>query len=179
LFYNRFVNDWMHALPLGNGRIGAMVYGNPHRETVEINEESLWSGRQITEGYHATPEALAQIRKYIAEERLQEASDLSVQTFLSDPPFVRFFESFGEIILDFPDKTRYTEYRKELELTEALASFAWKKGITSYHSESFVSEKYDLFVYRITADNPLFVWPIPQHEIESPGSEVVGNESNR
>lgn len=154
LFYNRFVNDWMHALPLGNGRIGAMVYGNPERETIEINEESLWSGRQIKEGYHATPEALAQIRKYLAEERLQEASDLSVQTFLSDPPRVRFFESFGEIILDFPDKTRHTDYRKELELTQAVASFAWEKGITSYRSESFISEKYDLFVYRITADHP-------------------------
>jgi len=144
----------MHALPLGNGRIGAMVFGNPDRETIEINEESLWSGRQIKEGYHATPEALKKIRSYIDEERLQEASDLSAETFLSNPPFVRFFESFGEIFLDFPDKTPYTNYRKELELKDAVASFAWKKGVTAYQSESFVSEKYDLFVYRITADNP-------------------------
>ncbi|MBO5221236.1 MAG: glycoside hydrolase family 95 protein [Clostridia bacterium] len=154
LFYNQFVNDWMHALPLGNGRIGAMVYGNPAREVIEINEESLWSGRQIKEQNHATPEALAQIRKHISDEQLQEASDLSKQTFLSHPARVRFYESFGEIFLDFPDKTGYTEYRKELELKDAVASFAWKKGNTSYHSESFVSEKYDLFIYRITADAP-------------------------
>ena len=154
LYYNRFVNDWMHALPLGNGRIGAMVFGNPDRETVEINEESLWSGRQIKENNHVTPEVLAQIRKYLAEERLEQAADLSKETFLADPPRVRFFESFGEILLDFSDKTRYTEYRKELELTEAIVSCAWKKGATSYRSESFISEKYDLFVYRITADGP-------------------------
>ena len=112
LFYNQFVNDWMHALPLGNGRIGAMVFGNPDLETIEINEESLWSGRQIKEAYHATPEVLEQIRALIAEERLQEAAALCTDTFLSDPPRVRFFESFGEILLDFADKSDYTDYRK-------------------------------------------------------------------
>ena len=49
LWHNEFKDDWMWALPLGNGRIGAMQYGNPHREQIEINEESLWSGRQIKE----------------------------------------------------------------------------------------------------------------------------------
>ena len=51
LWYDRFVDEWIRALPLGNGRVGAMVYGNPHKETIEINEESLWSGRQIREEY--------------------------------------------------------------------------------------------------------------------------------
>ena len=49
LWYDEFINDWMWALPLGNGRIGAMQYGNPDCEQIEINEESLWSGRQIEE----------------------------------------------------------------------------------------------------------------------------------
>ena len=63
LWYDRYVDDWMHALPLGNGRIGAMLYGNPDREVIEINEESLWSGRQLKERNHATPEDLAKILK--------------------------------------------------------------------------------------------------------------------
>ena len=122
LWYDRYVEDWVRALPLGNGRVGAMVYGNPHRETIEINEESLWSGRRIREKYHATPETLAEIRSLIAEESLREAVELSRKTFLSDPPFVRFFESFGELFIDYADKSDYTDYRKELELSEAIAS---------------------------------------------------------
>lgn len=55
LWYDRYRNDWIHALPLGNGRVGAMFYGSPDRETIEINEESLWSGRRIKETNHATP----------------------------------------------------------------------------------------------------------------------------
>ena len=156
LFYNQFVNDWMHALPLGNGRIGAMVFGNPDLETIEINEESLWSGRQIKEAYHATPEVLEQIRKLIAEERLQEAAALCTDTFLSDPPRVRFFESFGELLLDFADKSDYTDYRKELELADAVATVQWKKGGTSYQSESFVSAKHDLLVYKISTNGTPF-----------------------
>ena len=152
LFYDRFDRRWMSALPLGNGRIGAMVYGDPGRETIEINEESLWSGRQIEEKNHATPEALAQIRKYLAEERLKEASDLSAQTFLADPPRVRFYESFGEILLQFPSFGKVFRYRKELELQDALVTVEWTRDGRSFRSESFVSEAYDLFAYRVRAD---------------------------
>ena len=122
LWYDRYQNDWIHALPLGNGRVGAMFYGNPHRETMEINEESLWSGRQIRETNHATPADLQKIRELIFEDRLAEAAQLSRETFLADPPRVRFYESMGEILIDFTDKTDFTDYRKELELSTATAA---------------------------------------------------------
>ena len=60
LWLNEYIDDWMCAFPLGNGRVGAMVYGNPQCERIEINEESLWSGRQIEEKYHASAEVLAE-----------------------------------------------------------------------------------------------------------------------
>ncbi|MBE6652290.1 MAG: glycoside hydrolase family 95 protein [Ruminococcaceae bacterium] len=154
LWYDRFVDDWIHALPLGNGRVGAMLYGNPQRECIEINEESLWSGRQIRETYHASPETLAKIRSLIAEERLQEAVEMSRDTFLSDPPFVRFYESFGELFIDYADKSEYTDYRKELELSEAIATIRWKKNGTGFLSETFVSEEYDVLVHRVEAEAP-------------------------
>jgi alpha-L-fucosidase 2 len=156
LWYDRFVDEWIRALPLGNGRVGAMVYGNPHREILEINEESLWSGRQIREKYHATPETLAKIRALISEERLAEAVELSRQTFLSDPPFVRFYESFGEVMIDYADKEEPTAYRKELELSEAMATITWQKGETRYCSETFISEGYDVLVHHVTAEGQPF-----------------------
>ena len=155
LIYDEFVNDWMWALPLGNGRIGAMQYGNPHCEQIEINEESLWCGRQIKEKYHASPEALTEIRRLIREEKLKEAAQLARETFLSDPPVVRSYESFGEIFIDFLDKSPVSNYRKELELSEAVSRIFWTKSKANYKSECFISEDYDAFVYKVESDgNP-------------------------
>ena len=156
LWYNEFRDDWMWALPLGNGRVGAMLYGNPHCEQIEINEESLWRGRQIQEKYHASPEALGEIRKLLFEEKLQEGADLARATFLSDPPVVRSYESFGEIFVDFYDKSPYTNYRKELELKDAVARVFWTKNKVNYKSECFVSADYDAFVYKVSTDGAVF-----------------------
>ncbi len=156
LWHNEFINDWMYAFPLGNGRLGAMQYGNPDCEQIEFNEESLWSGRQIEEKYHASPEALAEIRKLIFEEKLHEAASLARKTFLSDPPYVRSYESFGEIFVDFFDKSPYTDYRKELELSEAVCRVYWSKSGMKFFSESFVSEEYDAFVYKLQNDGKPF-----------------------
>ncbi|MBQ8351232.1 MAG: glycoside hydrolase family 95 protein [Clostridia bacterium] len=156
LWYDRFVDDWNNALPLGNGRIGAMLYGNPTRETIEINEESLWSGRQIKETYHATPEALAKVRDLIFADRLQEAADLIRATFLSNPPRVRFYESFGEIFVDFAEQGDYIDYRKQLELADAMATVSWCKNGNDYRSECFVSEAYDALVYRVESKSRPF-----------------------
>ncbi len=156
LWHNEFIDDWMCAFPLGNGRVGAMVYGNPHCEQIEINEESLWCGKKIEEKYHASPEALAEIRKLIFEERLQQAADLARATFLSDPIAVRSYESFGEIFVDFFDKSPFSDYRKELELSEAISRVSWKKSGMEFNSECFVSEEFDALVYKLWNDGRPF-----------------------
>ncbi len=154
LWHNEYQRDWMRAFPLGNGRVGAMLYGDPYLETIEINEESLWSGRQIQETYNSSPEAMAKIRQLLLDEQYEEAADLCKDTFLSNPARVRFYESMGEVRIDFPDKTRYEDYRKELELSEAIGRVSYKKGVINFASETFVSEKYDGLVYKMTASAP-------------------------
>ena len=156
LWHNEFIDDWMYAFPLGNGRVGAMIYGNPHCEQIEINEESLWCGRKIEEKYHASPEALTEIRRLIFEQRLQQAADLARATFLSDPPVVRSYESFGEIFVDFFDKSPFSDYRKELELSEAISRVSWKKSGMEFNSECFVSEEFDALVYKLQNDGRPF-----------------------
>ncbi|MBO5221626.1 MAG: glycoside hydrolase family 95 protein, partial [Clostridia bacterium] len=154
LWYKNCVKDWMHALPLGNGRIGAMIFGDPDREILGINEESLWSGTTAPEKYTTTPENLTKLRQLIAEERLKEASELFAQAFTSDPLRIRNYETFGRIYVDFSDKTPYTDYYKELDLKRGVASVSWKKEDASFQSESFVSEDCDVFVYRVSSDKP-------------------------
>ncbi len=152
LFHNKYIRDWMRAFPIGNGRVGGMVYGGPDTETVEINEESLWSGRQLKESYVTDKENLAKIRELLFAEDFVGAEQLCNATLLATPPRVRFYESFGEIFIDFEDKSQYSDYRKELELADAIASVSYKKGGISYKSEAFVSEKYDCLCYRMTSD---------------------------
>ena len=156
LWYDHFVDDWMNALPLGNGRVGAMLYGNPSREVIEINEESLWSGKQIEERYHVTPAILSEIREMIAAGQLQEAAARIRETFLTDPPRVRFYESFGEIFIDFEDDGPYGDYCKALELRDAIATVRWQKNGTAYQSECFVSETYDALAYHVEAKGKPF-----------------------
>lgn len=177
LWYDSFVNDWMHALPLGNGRVGAMVYGNPDCEQIEINEESLWCGKQIEEQYHASPEALAQIRQLIFEEKLDEAAALARATFLSDPPAVRSYESLGEIFIDFADKSPYSDYRKELDLTTATAKVQWVKNRVTYKSECFVSEEYDAFVYNVATDGHPFSCEVSINRKQDASSACIKNDT--
>ncbi len=151
LWHEDYERDWMRAFPLGNGRIGAMLYGDPYEETIEINEESLWSGRQIQEKYNSSPEMLTKIRQLLLDECYEEAAEFCGKTFMASPECVRFFESMGEVRIEFPDKSRYENYRKELELSEAIGRVSYKKGTTDFLSETFISEKYDGLVYKITA----------------------------
>ena len=177
LWYDEFINDWMWALPLGNGRIGAMQYGNPDCEQIEINEESLWSGRQIEESYHASPEALAEIRRLLHEEKLKEAAQLARETFLSDPPVVRSYESFGEIFVDFLDKSPYSNYRKELELSEAICRISWTKSKVNYKSECFISEDFDGFVYKVETDGKPFSCNVSIKRKQDAYSSCIENDT--
>ncbi len=177
IWHDRFENDWMRAFPLGNGRVGAMVYGNPYCEQIEINEESLWSGRQQEEKSNSSPEKLHQIRNWLFEEKFEEARELCVNTFLADPPRVRFFESFGEIFINFHDKCEYTDYTKELELGEAIARVSYNKGDTRYKSEAFVSEKYDAFVYKVEADGKPFSCDVTIKRDQDSFTSVLDNNN--
>ena len=152
IFHSTYTRDWMRAFPLGNGRIGAMLYGDPHTETLEINEESLWGGRQLEESFKSDKATLDKIRELLFAEKCEDAASICTESLLANPPRVRSYESFGEILLDFDDKNEYTDYRKELELSDAVASVSYIKNGICYKSESFVSEKYDCLVYKMTAD---------------------------
>ena len=109
IWHDSYTENWMRAFPLGNGRIGAMVYGGPEKEIIEINEESLWSGRQMEERYHASPEALAEIRRLLFRGKNDEATKLCEDEFLSDPSRVRFYESFGELTLEMAGEEAYSD----------------------------------------------------------------------
>lgn len=153
LYYNEFKNDWLNALPLGNGKIAAMVYGNPDTDQISMNEESLWSGRQLEEKYDTSPDIMAEVRKLLFENKYEEATKLSDKHFLASPERVRFYETFCDIFINYADKRQCSTYEKRLEMSEGMVYVGYKKGDIFYRTESFVSEKYNLYVYRAHTEN--------------------------
>ncbi len=154
IWHDRYAKDWMRAFPLGNGRIGAMVYGDPQCETVEFNEESLWCGYQNQEKNPAATAVLPELRQRLFAGEFSEAAALCTENFLAEPRSVRTYESFGEMTVTFTDDTAVDGYRKELRLDDAVVRVSYQKEGARFCSESFVSTAYDVFAYRMTCDRP-------------------------
>ena len=152
IWYNKFTDGWMNALPLGNGKTAAMVYGNPNTERAEINEESLWAGRRIEEKYGASKGLLDKMRNLLFEGRNEEAQAIARENFLSTPAVIRSFQSMGEVIIDFADHQDCWNYHKELDLSDGIFRVSYTKKATEYSGESFVSEKHNVFVYKMSVN---------------------------
>jgi alpha-L-fucosidase 2 len=147
-------DDWLRALPLGNGRLGAMVFGNPGTERLQLNEDTIWAG-----GPHdsANPEALAalpEVRRLVFEDRWVEAQDLVNQHMLSRPVGQLAYQTVGNLRLTTDGTSGATEYHRQLDLTTATALTSFVVGGVHYRRETFVSSPDQVVVMRLTADAP-------------------------
>jgi alpha-L-fucosidase 2 len=147
-------DDWLRALPLGNGRLGAMVFGNPGTERLQLNEDTIWAG-----GPHdsANPEALAalpEVRRLVFEDRWVEAQDLINEHMLSNPVGQLAYQTVGNLRLTAEGTSGATEYYRQLDLTTATALTSFVAGGVRYRRETFVSSPDQVVVMRLTADAP-------------------------
>lgn len=159
VWYHQPANDFDQALVLGNGRIGAMVYGDTNEETIVLNESSVWSGSRVDNDIPGGYEHLPEIRKLLLEERYREAGQLTKKHFSSrEKPvmgkgvgtFGRY-QTLGKLHLKFDDTAgAVTDYRRMLDLESALGRVSYKRGKSSYTREHFVSAPDEVFVSRIT-----------------------------
>lgn len=149
LWYDQYKEGWLNALPLGNGKIAAMFFGDPKTEHIQVNEESLYTGRQQEETYNTSPEMLEKIRQMIFDGNYEGACALSDVQFLADPPRVRFYQTMGDIYVDFHRKGAVENYHKELELSTGVAKASYTRDGISIASELFISQKYNVLAYRV------------------------------
>ena len=149
LWYDQYKEGWLNALPLGNGKIAAMFFGDPQTEHIQVNEESLYTGKQLEETYNTSPEMLDKIRQMIFDGDYEGACALSDVQFLASPPRVRFYQTMGDIYVDFHSKGEVGDYHKELELRTGVAKASYSRGGVRYESESFISQKFNALAYRI------------------------------
>ena len=149
LWYDQYKEGWLNALPLGNGKIAGMFFGDPQMEHIQVNEESLYTGKQLEEKYNTSAEMLDKIRQMIFDGDYEGACALSDVSFLTEPPRVRFYQTIGDIYVDFHSKGEVTGYHKELELSTGVAKVSYVRGGIRYEGETFVSQKYNVLAYRV------------------------------
>jgi len=153
LFYDKPATKWTEALPLGNGRIGAMVFGGTEDERLQINESTLWGGRPHD---YTNPDAYAylqEIRQLIFAGKVDEAEELS-EHLMGRPKLLMPYQPFCDVRLHFPGHGQATEYSRELRLEDATAQTHYWVGPTKFRREVFVSYPDQVLVIRLTASQP-------------------------
>ena len=153
LWYDHPANEWTSALPLGNGRIGAMVFGQPAEETIQLNEESLWAGCK-EDGNADSAADMPRLQKLLLEGKTAEAIALSEEMLAGPYMRIRSYQTFGDLKLNFGAIGKVEEYRRELDLTTGLVKISYTAKGVKYTREVFTSAPDDLLVIKLTADKP-------------------------
>jgi len=155
LWYNKPSGKiWENALPVGNGRLGAMVYGNVGTEIIQLNEHTLWSGSPNRNDNPQALDSLELIRKLIFEGKQKQAEQLANKAIISKQSHGQMFEPAGELHLSFPGHDTYSDYYRELDLERAVSKTTYTVGDVQYTRMVFASFADRVIVIRLTASKP-------------------------
>jgi alpha-L-fucosidase 2 len=151
LWYAQPAKEWTEALPLGNSRLGVMVYGNPADEELQLNEETVWGGGPHRNDRKDAYKYLPEVRKLIFEGRNKEAQELLDKEFFS-PQHGMPYQLTGSLLLHFPGHENYTDYYRDLDIEKAVATTRYKTGGTTFTRVVFSSFTDNVIIVRLTAD---------------------------
>jgi alpha-L-fucosidase 2 len=151
LWYRQPAEQWVEALPVGNGRIGAMVFGTPGRERIQFNESTVWTGEPHDYAHYGASKYLGQIRELLWAGKQKEAEDLAWKEFMSVPPRQRAYQALGDLEIDFPTVTGpVADYRRALDLDTGIATVEFSHGGRTYRREVFADYPSNVVVVRLT-----------------------------
>ena len=152
LWYSQPASIWEEALPIGNGRLGAMIFGGTVEEHIQFNEETLWTGAPHDYSHEGASQYLQQIRELIWQGKQKEAEALAMDKFMSVPIGQRKYQPFGDIWIKFQGQGEVTNYRRELDLRTALGRTTFKSGGTTYTREYLASTPDQSIAVNLKAD---------------------------
>lgn len=156
LWYRQSASNWNEALPLGNGRLGAMVFGRVESELIQLNEDSLWYGGPRDRHNPAAAAYLPEIRKLVFSGKAREAEQLAKLAMTAIPETQRHYLPLGDLLLNFwgQQEGQQEGYRRELDLAKAEVNVDYAyKGI-HYRRELLISHPDQVLVVRLLADRP-------------------------
>jgi alpha-L-fucosidase 2 len=177
LWYDEPAESWNHALPVGNGRLGGMVFGGTVRERIQLNEETLWAGGPYDPVVPGAHEALPQIRAYLFAGDFERAHDLFGRTMMGVPYEMMKYQPLADLWLYFPGHETATDYRRSLDLGEAVARVSYAVDGVTYLREVFSSAVDQVLVVRISADRPgALTFSANLHGVRNPAHSNYGTD---
>jgi alpha-L-fucosidase 2 len=154
LWYNAPARQWTEALPIGNGRIGAMVFGGTAEDRFQLNEDSLWCGTPHDYAHDGAARYLPQIRQLLFEGKQKEAEQLAMEHFMSVPLRQMPYQPFGDLKLAFPGHENVEGYRRELDLDTGITTTTYRVNGTTYTRQALASFPDQVIAIRIACDQP-------------------------
>ena len=155
LWYESPAQKWTDALPIGNGQMGAMVFGGVEEERLQFNESSLWTGKPHSYAHKGAVDSLPEIRRLVASGKKGEAANLVNKAFLADPALEAAYQPCGDLRVKLDGVGGAAGYRRELRFDTGVASSEFSVGGVKYRRETFAPyDRPALIVHRIVADRP-------------------------
>jgi alpha-L-fucosidase 2 len=154
LWYEQAAKAWNEAVPIGNGTLGAMVFGGVQEERIQFNEATLYAGEPHDYSRPGASEHLATLRQLLFDGKQEEAEALGMKEFMSDPLTQVPYQDFGDIILKFPDHEIFENYRRSLDIEDAVARTTYTANGVHYTREMIASYPDQIIAIHITADTP-------------------------
>ncbi|VAX19604.1 Putative large secreted protein SCO0341 [hydrothermal vent metagenome] len=153
LWYKQPAEKWTEALPIGNGRLGAMVFGGVKKERIQLNEESLWAGVPVNNNNPGASKHLKEIQQLLLAEQTVKARKLGDQYLLGTPPRIRAYQTLGDLKLVFSNEDdSVSNYRRELDLSTGISKVSYKIGETTFTREVFASAVDNVIVIHISSN---------------------------
>ena len=152
LFYRQPAKEWVEALPIGNGRLGGMVFGGVPAERIQLNEDTFWSGGPYDAINPEALEYLPKVRELIREGRYKEAQDLADEKLMGRPRHLQAYQPLGDLRVVVEGHERPIDYRRELDLDRAVVRVRYRIGSTTFTREIFSSAPDHSIVVRLTAE---------------------------
>lgn len=148
LSYKQAAKEWTEALPLGNGRIGAMHFGGVETERFQLNEETLWSGPPKRKREYNDQESLLKVRKLIEEENYEEAVNETKNMF---GPYTQSYMPLGDLMIQYLHGDTARRYRRSLDIAAAISNVTYTVGGVEYTREAFISQPHQVLAVRLTS----------------------------
>jgi alpha-L-fucosidase 2 len=154
LWYRQPATKWTEALPIGNGRLGAMIFGGITSERIQLNEDTIWAGEKRDRNNPEGSKNLGEVRRLLFVGKVVEAEKLADQTIISIPRRLPPYQPLGDLLLHFQGHEDAINYVRELDLETAVARISYSAGGARFIREIFSSPDDQLIVIRLTCDRP-------------------------
>jgi len=172
LWYRQPAATWNEALPIGNGRLGAMVFGRVGQERLQLNEDTLWAGGPYTPDNPDALAALPQVRRLLAEGRYADATELARAQMMAKPLTQMPYGTLGDLLLTFAKAEAPSDYMRELDLATAIATTRFTSPQGRYRYELFASAPEQVIVMRLEAETGTLDFDLTHRGPHKPASSA-------